>query len=266
MMRRFIAAIILVLFMPLVNHADEQSPELGIMLTPERAGLLKLDKLKPVIAVNNRGNVVLGTGNNIFSLNTGQFLLKTPAQISDCAFTVDGALLIISGNFLGYCAGGNFFPHVNLPETGMHMAVGLKSIYVFGGDNDKATSIYVIEPGRGHAKLCDMPFPVGCAVVTGNTLFFTVSGDIYRLKPGGELNLVCRMPGPAITSIAAGSNEKLYFTSGLTLYLWQNGMVALIGEGLGEKIFWQNDALYILNSEKKSLIRLRDTGSVIKEN
>jgi hypothetical protein len=65
--------------------------------------------------------------------------------------------------------------------------------------------------------------------------------------------------------MAATGGEKLYFTAGLSLYLWQSGRVAIMGEGLGDKICWKNGALYILNSEKKSLMRLRNTESVMQK-
>jgi hypothetical protein len=259
--KRFLTVLLLVFLTALPVSSEEPTSSLTVILTPDRARSLNLDTLIPVLAVNSLGNPVIAVHNNLFALNNSRFLLEEPVSISDCAFTPDGALLLVSGKTLGYCSGGKFHSRMTLPENGMRLAVGPDRLYLFGGDNARATSIYIVEPGQGHAKLCEMPMPVGSASVSGETLYFSVINDIYRLRSGEEVNLICRIPGPAITSMAVANSEKIYFTAGLTLYQWQKGRLAIIGEGLGDKICWQDEALYILNTEKKSLIKLKDIGS-----
>ncbi len=260
-MKRFLIVLAL---LAAVSCLAEEPEEVGItvILTSGRANSLKLSPLIPALGVDNHNGVIVATNNNLFSLNNRRFLLEKPVPVSDYTITPDGALLLISDRKLGYCAGGLFHPQATLPEKDMRLATGEKRIYVFGGDNHKATAIYVIEPGRGHAKLCDMPMPVGAVSVAGEILFFAVSNDIYRIDPGGELNLACRIPGPDITSIAATGNNEFFCTAGLAIYHWQNGRVAIIGEELGDKICWKNPDLYILNTQKQSLIKLKISRSI----
>jgi len=201
-------------------------------------------------------------------LDSRQFLFDGPTPVSDAAFTPDCALLMISGRKLGYCAGGRFHPQIDLPGGAMRLAVGQTRVYVYGGDHDKATSLYMIDPQRGHARLCTLPYPVGAASVVGDTLYFAASSQIYRLVPGGEMTLICHLPGPAVTSLAAAGEDVLYFLAGRTLYTWQAGKAGMVGEGIGDRVCWQAGALYVLDRERQSLLRLEglpDLGELPQE-
>lgn len=257
-MRRFLSTFALVLSLTVPAVAETQAVGLTVILTPERVKAAGLETLAPVLTVSRRGTVVLAQPNNLFSLSDRKSLFDKPTPISDCAFTPDGALLAISGRTLGYCAGGEYHPQIDLPENAMRLAIGPEQIYVYGGDNDKATSIYVVDPQRGHAKLCSMPSPVGAASAVGDTLYFAAANDLYRLVAGGEINLICHLPGPAITSMAAANDDALYFLAGRTLYTWQIGNVAILGEGLGDMVRRQDGTLYILDTERRSLIKLEN--------
>lgn len=257
-MRHFPSLCAFLLSLAPAAGAEAPTPSLAILLTPERVKAAQLDTLAPVLAVGPRGTVVVAEPNNLFAVSRRKFLFDTPTPVSDCAYTPDGALLVISGRTLGYCAGGRFHPQIDLPEDAMRLAIGQDRVYVYGADRDKATSIYVIDPQYGHAKLCTVPSAVGAAAAVGATLYFSMANDIYRLVPGGEINLVCHLPGPAITSLAAGADETLYFLAGRTLYAWQPGQVGIIGEGVGDIVCRQGGALYILHVAKQVLIKLGD--------
>jgi hypothetical protein len=242
--------------------AEAPAVSLTVLLTPERAKASGMKALAPVLTVSNRSRIVVAEPNNLFILDRKQFLLDTPTPVSDCAFTPDGALLMISGRTLGYCAGGRFHPQIDLPEHAMRLTIGQQRIYVYGGDNDKATALYVVDPQHGHAKLCALPHPIGAASVFGETLYFSAANEVYRLVPGDEMNLICHVPGPAITSLTAAGEATLYFTAGRTLYTWQTGKVGIISEGVGDMACWRDGALYVLDTEKRSLIKLEDLPSL----
>lgn len=257
-MRCLLCTFAFVLSMTWAATAETPAPSLTVILTAERVKAAKLEPLAPVLAVSHRGAVVVAEPNNLFMVNSRKFLFDAPTPVSDCAFTPDGALLIVSGRRLGYCAGGRFHPQIELPEDAMRLTIGQDRIYVYGGDNDQATSIYVLDPQRGHARLCAAPARVGAAAAAGDKLYFSVANDIYQLALGGEVNLICHLPGPPIASIAAAGKDSLYFLAGRTLYTWQIGNVAIIGEGLGDRVCCQDGKLYILNPEKQSLVRLEN--------
>lgn len=247
-----------VLSMTWAAMAETPVPSLTVILTAERVKAAKLEPLAPILAVSHRGAVVVAEPNNLFLVNRRKFLFDAPTPVSDCAFTPDGALLVVSGRRLGYCAGGRFHPQIELPENAMRLAIGPDRIYVYGGDNDQATSIYVIDPQRGHAKLCTAPSRIAAAAAVGDTLYFSLANDIHQLAPGGAINLICRLPGPPITSLAAAGEDSLYFLAGRTLYTWQIGNVAIVGEDLGNLARCQDGQLYILNTEKQSLLKLEN--------
>jgi len=261
-MRRVLSTFACVLFMAWPAVAEAPAVSLTVLLTPERAKASKLEALTPVLTVSNRSRIVVAEPNNLFILDSKQFLFDTPTPVSDCAFTPDGALLMISGRRLGYCAGGRFHPQIDLPENTMRLAIGHDRVYVYGGDNDKATALYVVDPQHGHAKLCALSHPIGAASVFGDTLYFAAANEVYRLVPGDEMNLICHLPGPAITSLTAAGDDTLYFTAGRTLYTWQLGKVGIISEGVGDIAYWQAGALYVLDTEKQSLIKLGNLPSL----
>jgi len=238
--------------------AEAPAVRLTVLLTPERVKAANLEALSPVLTVSNRGGVVVAGPNNLFRLDSRRLLFDTPTPVSDCAFTPDGALLAISGRRLGYCAGGRFHPQIDLPDTAMRLTIGRERVYLYGGDNDQATALYLVDPQRGHAKLCALPHPIGAASAVGDTLYVAAAGEIYRLVPGGEIDLICHLPGPAITSLGAADDDTLYFTAGRTLYTWQAGKVGIISESVGDVICWQAGALYVLDTEKQSLLKLEN--------
>lgn len=260
-MPRILSVLACILFMTSPVAAETPAVSLTVLLTPERVKASKLELLSPVLTVSPRGRVVVAEPNNLFLLDNRQFLFDIPTPVSDCAFTPDGALLVVSGRKLGYGAGGRFHPQVDLPENAMRLAVGPERIYVYGGDGVKAASLYMIDPQRGHAKLCALPHPVGAASVAGDTLYLAAANEVYRFTPGGEMNLILQVPGPAITGVAAVGDDGLYFTAGRTLYTWQAGKVGIISEGVGDTVCWRAGALYVLDTEKRSLIKLENLPS-----
>lgn len=257
-MRPLLSTLAFILSLTWPAQADAPAVRLTVLLTPERAKAARLDTLAPVLAVSHRGGIVIAEPNNLFLFHSRTFLFDTPTPVSDCAFTPDGALLAVSGRRLGYCAGGRFHPQIDLPENAMRLAVGDAHLYVYGGDSETATSIYVVEPERGHAKLCTMPFPVGAACAVGDALYFAAANDLYRLVPGGEIALICHLPGPAISSIAADDDGAVYFLAGRTLYRWQIGKVGILSEGVGDIACWRDGTLYVLHPAKQSLIKIEN--------
>jgi len=257
-MRHVLIAMVCLLFTAWPAAAEAPAVSLTVLLTPERVRASNLERLTPVLTVGGRGRIVVAEPNNLFLLDSRKSLLDGPTPVSDCAFAPDGALLMVSGRRLGYCAGGRFHPQIDLPENAMRLTVGRERIYVYGGDNDKATALYMIDPNRGHAKLFALPHPVGAASAGGDTLYFSAANDVYRLAPGGEMDLFCRLPGPAITSLAAAGDDVLYFTAGRTLYTWQLGKVGILSEGLGDVVCWRGGALYVLDTQKQLLLKLEN--------
>lgn len=246
----------IVLALALVSLAAAPAPTLTVLLTPQRAAEMKLPPLAPAFAVDARGAVVLAAGEKLQSLGGKRVIATAPSALSDCVFAPDGALFAISGDVLGYAGGGRFLAGLKLPGRGMRLAASQDRLYVFGGEREGGKSLYMVEPNRGHVRLCVMPAAIGAAAVRGDTLYFAAANDVYRLVPGGELNLLCRLPGPAISSLAAVGDDELFFLAGRSLYAFRRGNVALIGADMGDAVRARGRDLYLLDTGRKSLVRL----------
>lgn len=245
-----------VLLAALATFAAAPAPTLAVLLTPARATEMKLPPLSPTFAVDARGAVVLAAGGRLQSLGGKRVLATAPDAIADCCFAPDGALLAISGDMLGYAGGGRFAAGLRLPGRHMRLAAGRDRLYVFGGDGETGKSLYLVEPNRGHVRLCVMPAAIGAAAVRGDTLYFAAANDVYRLVPGGELNLLCRLPGPAITSLAVLDDDEFCFLAGRSLYVFRRGQVLLLGEDMGDAVRARGRDLYLLDAGRRSLVKM----------
>lgn len=205
------------------------------------------------LALSPSQRVLVIAGKTLFDVPGKRALAQVP-DLSDAQFSGSGALLVISGTSLGTLESGVFRAKMELPATSMRLAPLGEGAVVFGG-NQKA--LYLIDPARGVTKLLELPEPVGAASGVGSTLFFSVANDLFRLELGGNLELVCRIPGPVFDSLAASSPESCYLTAGNSVYSWQPNSIRLLGEGLGDQLaFLAPRSLLVLNTNARTLVRI----------
>jgi hypothetical protein len=256
-----VLASILIVMAAIVADA---TPILTSLLSPREAdalGIRRADEL----AVGPRGEIVIGgiggAGVSLFVLGRREPLaVMIDDPLRSCAFAPDGALLAVAGRSLGFVAGGRFRPQVRLPEERMRVVAGEDRLYLFGGSDSGPSSLYALDPDRGTVKLATFPRPVGAADVEGETVHFSVANDLYRLVPGGELRLLCRVPGPEITGIASVGiasvgNGTIFFLAGRTLYRFDPSGIAEVAGNLGDRLARRGDALYILDRAARTLVR-----------
>jgi hypothetical protein len=233
----------------------DATPTLTVLFDGRTAAEWGLVSAPTGMSVSKRGNVVISAGGNLFDLASRSFLTRS-GTITNGVYSPSGALFVVSGRSLGYYASGEARTQVSLPENGMKLAAGRGGVYLFGGDRRSSTGLYFIDPAKGYVKLCDLPLPIEAASVAGDKLFFSVANDIYRFVPGSELQLICRLPGPAITSLSAAADETVYFTAGRTLYFWRSGQVSAIAEDIGDMVTWHSSGLHLLDTRARTLVRL----------
>lgn len=232
-------------------------PTLTILFNKSDAERFEIISPLSSFCIGPSGKIIIISKGNIFDLVSKSFLTNT-GKVEDCVYSPDGALLAICGKKLGYYAGGNIQEELTLPSAEMNMAAGDKGLFLFGGKGWSAKSLYFIERSRGYTKICDMPSSIKSAAVNGDTLFFSVENDIYRLAFGKEISLVVRVPGPAITSLAVSNDGTVFFLAGRTLYSYKNATANLIAENIGDIIRWHNSGLYILDTKNISLLRFEN--------
>jgi hypothetical protein len=228
---------------------------MDILLTPQKAAQIGLNKPQPAFAVDRRGAAVVAAGDNLFALGAGKPMLAASQAVSDLAFAPDGALLAIGGRRLGYYAAGAFHPLLELPDTGMRLTVAAGRMLVYGGAQPNR-DVYLVDPQMGHVKLCSLPDPVSAAAAADKTIFLAAGSDLYRLTSAGSLELVARIPGPPIESLAAVGPSEVFLSAGGELYAWRRGKVVLIAGGLGGRLYRQAGALYVWLPQKGTLLRL----------
>lgn len=242
------------------------APVLTALLSPREADRLGIRRVDEV-AVGPRGEIVIGgsggAGVSLFALGRREPLaVMIDDPLWSCAFAPDGALLATAGGSLGFVANGRFRPQVRLPEQRMRVAAGENRLYLFGGVDSGPGSLYALDPERGTVKLATFPRHVGAADVAGETVHFSVANDLYRLVPGGELRLLCRVPGPEITGVASLGDGTVFFLAGRTLYRFDPSGIAVVAGHLGDRLARRGDALYVLDRAARTLVRLEGLASI----
>ncbi len=246
----------------------DTTPILRVLLSGQDAAAYGTAFSPTAIAVSPGGSIVLATGDNLFDVAGRRFLQANSSDVNDCAYDPSGALLAVSGRSLGFYAGGVIESRMTLPEPGMKVVAARDALYLYGGERRsglslfggarQSTALYMIDPERGHVKLLDMPLPILAGAAFGDTLYFSVSNDVYRFSRARGLQMLCRIPGPVITSLAAGDREDVYFTAARSLYVWRGGQVALVSSELGDLICWHSSGLHVLDTRSRSLVRLEN--------
>lgn len=236
----------------------QKKTKIDFLFSPKNIKALNLGELKN-FDVTGSGAIILLTNNNLFDAGAKRFIVsKEDPCLRNLCCASDGTLFAVSGNTLECLSGGAFENLTILPSAGMQIADGGKGrIYLFGGETEPNRALYMIEEGKGYIKICEMPKKILALVASQDTVYFSVANDIYEIKFGGKFKLICRIPGPEISSLAIDNNTSvIYFTAGKALYGLSKDKITFVGENFGEILRFSNGALYVLKPSAGTLIRI----------
>lgn len=253
----FIIIFVFLLFLISPLHAQKNG-KIDFLFSPKNMKACGLDDLRN-FDVTPSGAVILLTKNNLFDVGGKRFILsKEDKGLQNFCCASDGTIFTISGNTLGCLSGGAIEKFLTLPSSGMKITDGGKGrIYLCGGDTEPNKALYLIEEGKGYKKICDMPRKILSLAANGDTIYFSVANDIYEIKFGGKFRLLCRVPGPEISSLAVDNKTGvIYFTAGSALYSRSADNITFIAENFGEILKFSRGALYVLRPSAGTLIRI----------
>lgn len=256
----FRAVIIIFVFLLLLlsQSQAQKNGKIDFLFSPKNMKACGLDDLRN-FDITSSGAVILMTKNNLFDIGGKRFILsKEDKELKNFCCASDGTLFTVSGNTLGCISGGAIEKLITLPSSGMKITDGGKGrIYLYGGDTEPNKALYLIEEGKGYKKICDMPRKILALAADGDTIYFSVANDIYEIKFGGKFRLLCRVPGPEITSLAADNKTGvIYFTAGNALYAKSADNITFIAENFGEILKFNRGALYVLKPSSETLIKI----------
>lgn len=203
--------------------------------------------------------IVLTRGGDFFDLDAGE-PLPAQASLKVSAFTADGNLLItVRENRLGWYERGAIQESLQLPQKGLGIVAGPRQrLYLFG-PRGQGSAIYLLGDSRA-ALVVDLPQGIISALaVSGERLIFAVGGEIYTVARGERPALLFLAAGqPRITSLAADPwSGMLYFATADCVYAMRAGVAVSILKGLGGTLRHAGGALYVLDSKRKTLVKLR---------
>lgn|GEM_PF-1953181 len=264
LIRGLSAVIIIFVFLLLLlgQSQAQKNGKIDFLFSPKNMKANGLDDLRNFDVMSSQaapGAVILLTKNNLFDVGGKRFLLsKEDKNLQNFCCASDGTIFTISGNTLGCLSGGVIEKLITLPASGMKITDGGKErIYIYGGDAEPNKALYLIEKEKGCKKICDMPRKILALAANDDTVYFSVANDIYEIKFGGKFRLLCRVPGPEITSLAIDNKtDIIYFTAGNALYSRSKDNITFIAENFGEILKFSNESLYILKPSAGTLIRM----------
>lgn len=293
----------------------QEAREAITLLGPKDVARQGLD-LSGDLAVSSDGSVVLGLKGNLFDLAANRRILKretgerialsaSPGRLdvfpvnllSSFAITDDGALVTITGQYLGFVRGDRIIEWVKLPAVGMKIDRGpAGQLLMYGGEGadgvqrlaleaelENMKQIYGpdhIETRRFESRLAALPANnvlyayykggqyqeltsadarITAVTVAGENIAFAAGGTVYSLAPDGSLSIRIVLPANAhIQSLAyERRSSRLYILANGALLEADGDSIRQLAPDAGSSIRLVNGYLYLLDATKGRLVRIK---------
>lgn len=278
----------------------------------QRQGL----SLSGEFAVSSDGSVVLGLDGNLFDLGGYRRILKretgertavnaSPGRLdvfpvnllSSFEITDDGALVTITGQYLGFVRGNHIIERVKLPTVGMKIDRGpAGQLLMYGGEGADGVQrlaleaelenlrqihgpdhietrrfesrlaslpannlLYAYHKGGQYQELTSADSRITAVTVAGENIAFAAGGTVYSLAPDGLLSIRIVLPANAhIQSLAYDKlSSRLYILANGALLEADEDSIRQLAADVGSSIRLVNGYLYLLDTGKGRLVRMR---------
>jgi hypothetical protein len=208
------------------------------------------------------GGLRLLAGHRVVSPPSGRGALARPSTLGTSRFApqASGALLLVSGRWLGVVEDGAFASRVELWEEGQQVAGGAAgAVYVASAPASKGPgSLYLLTP-EGQAKLFEHPTAIRCLSADPDGVLVGVTGGALALSDGARPEVVLSVDGLQPVGVARPPGSPLAFVSSEDQVLAVRDGVGLpVLTGLGGPLRWsvEDRALYVLDRDRRLLLRL----------
>ena len=228
------------------------------LLTPSLVDALHLQPTSQFEVIDGISVVFLTRDGQFYSLpQPGVLPVKGSARVDSFAVST-GLIVVTSGDRLGWYEDGKIRERIKLPSTGMQVAAGAnQALYVYD-QKSKGNRIYFLQDGKV-AQLVEIRNGNIAAFATiGERMFFASGNAIYTAAPGENPALLFVAEGQrTIRSLAADPNAGLvYFSAGEAVYAMRAGVAISILRGMAGFLRYSKDALFVLDPEKKRLVKV----------
>lgn len=217
--------------------------------------------------IDAHGRVVLANNDVLYVLEPGAGGVQPLplARVSGLrGVAVDGgaALLILTDSTVSEYYDGSVHTLLDLPVNGSisHIAAAVDEQKLFGygsdsPDDNNSHHIVEIDPDGTVRSLVETDSAVTAVTEVKGTLYFATSSEIYSWHDG-NLRLVIRLPESlTVESIAAG-DSILYFATSDEVYALKGLTAISIARNLGGILRSYNGFLYVMDPQRKVLVRL----------
>ena len=269
----FIAGIVLLLALPVSVPATDNGAILFLWKDAEIVDLLSpslADSLKFIpagdFAVSPAGTVLLleRDGNVLDLSRRARLPAKTPLGVESITHS-SGLLIAVRKGRIGYYEDGEIVERVELPAPGMRIAAGRgERLYAFG-PMGKGSSVFLLEGGKT-IRLFDLPGETITDLSSiGERIFFAAGNRIYTAARGEKTGLLFLAAGEdRVRSIAPDPRSGLlFFSAGDSIYALRAGFAIAILKGLSGYLRCGDGALYVLDPEKRRLVRVTGLEKIV---
>lgn len=208
--------------------------------------------------VLGRSTWLLTGDNQIVDLGSGQRALPKGFVAHSFARTREGAVAVITENILGVIVQGMFIPTIKLPYGNMRVVAGPnETLLLYGGpDGDQ----YLISSdGPTFSTVARVTEPIGAVSYAADRLFFAAGNKLYTAKWGEAPALVFLFPdNSAIVGMAVNTRSgEIFLSTADAIFVLNHGVAFKAVEGLGGRLQWRDAALYVVDSGRGLLVRVR---------
>lgn len=227
------------------------------LLTPALADSLRVE-LTPHFDVLDGGEVILlAQSGNLFNLSRRQYMAKAPLGVTTFALSA-GVLVTIRDRQLGWYQDGAIQDRIELPLAGLQVVAGPRARLYFYGSHGDGSVVYLLEDGKVLPLLEVEKGVISALAAIGERVFFALDNAIYTVAKGERAGLVFVAAGEkTIRSLAADPNAGvLYFSAGETVFSMRAGVAVSILRGLAGFLRHSKEALYVLDPERRRLVRV----------
>jgi hypothetical protein len=209
---------------------------------------------QPLLLINDVFfNVPSGAGSKTLT----PVRVKAPDGIQSFAVMDDGAVLAVSGRFLGAVIPNGFQKIVKLPGNRMKIAAATgDACYLYGGETPaQKGSLYLYGKGRKLIRLVKSPRAITAVAGLGDATFFSTGTSLFLLKAGKPAVLVFEADSE-ISSLAVDWPRGVFYSTARDVgYVSGPGRSYRFIRGEGAKLFVQNNQVFLF---------LRNSGELVK--
>lgn len=271
---KYIFCILFICYFSVAGYPQNtQSIKADILLDSVLLNKLSTNNIKFINSVEYtpKGFILLSSSNQFYLLGMGGMIPIFESwtgknDIESFAVKADGILLIASGNSLYQAyTDPSFIKIMDIPDNDMGVTSKYKDIYVFDRtlkNNKKNYSIYQISENKEITSLVVMSTPILSIFEQPTFLIFSTSNLLFSIDTHTRnLFQILALPQEdnIISVVGDTINRAFYFSTDSAIYRIKDNKMEIISEDFGGILRYDDEGLLIFNSNKKLLIRLRNT-------